>query len=357
MEKRSAIVNFLCLFPEVSRGAADFESLSSGAEAFALYQYLQNAPINSEEIAAAFGRNDKLSRLKHLRAVSSGLSKFFNEGNRKNQMKQFDITGFVVRNDLNQLENLFSNLICYSLASPRKEEVVAKIKTMEQNVQKIILEMANSDEEKNVKGEMRISQEVTDNKKKEIEQLKTENLKLKEEIEIIRKSINGGEIVSKIAELNAEMFTLNVQNETKKEKLKYLLGVEEHVQKIEKDIEKSKEELLKLETSLKDQDNYEFLIEQLELLKASPKMKYVNEINDNLNDIKKKIKILNKQRISMQSQIDYQNDINILKQQKDTLKQMEESNVLRLKRAKYNLELVDKKMKNKSYQNDMKSLV
>lgn len=352
MEKQHAITNFMNQFTELNINVRDFRALMSGIEAVAFYQFLQNISINTEEIEKAYSNNDKLSRMKQLRELSSGLNNLLKEAGMSDKIRRVDLTSLVIRNSLEQLENLFSNLICYSLVSVKKEDVIVRIKRMNQSDQKVINGIINFEEDNK-----QTYRETIEKKKKEIEELKNENIKLQDEINNIKKNITEGELISKVAELNAEMFTLEVQNKTKKEKLRHFLEVEQQITSFENEIEKSKNELLQLEDNYKNQDKYSFLNEQLELLKANQKMKYVNEIVENMSEIKKKLKVLNKQRLLMQSKIDYQHDVQVLKTRRDFLKQMVESNTLRVKRARLNLCLVEKKMKNSYYQIDMNSLI
>ncbi|KAH0792354.1 hypothetical protein GPJ56_003880 [Histomonas meleagridis] len=368
MNKQGAILRFFQAFDKLNIEVPNFESLLNGIGIVALFQYLHDDHIDISVIQEAVKKNDWFSRLKQIRAVSTNLTKILGDS------KTIDTTAIVRRGDISQLESLLSMLINYSVISPKKEEVqqiFQKLSPEDQAILKEIIEPSKSETTRQevpnlspVKTSQ--NQSNTNNlkdqiqkKKKELETLKAKNKLLKEEQSELYKNQNeetDESMISKIAELKAEIFALEVKNKTKTQMLQSN-NTESQINQLQIELNTIQNEVESLGKELKTHSNESLLMAKLNTLKTNPNYKIGNEINESMKDLKRNIRKLHRQNDLLQTMIDEKQRIVVLEQRKQFLNQMLASNTMRLNRAKLHLYMVQKKMRTDVFLADMNSFV
>lgn len=392
-ETQEAIVEYFKKFPDIGVEIPNFESLINCVALIALFQYFHGDELNIENISETAEKNDWFRTLKEVRSLVSSLEPLLQKSPYSN--KKVDITALCRRGDLNALEELSIHLIYYSVISTKKKEAVEAIKQLSkehQNVIKKIIKPDPSPAATPVKQEQQVStpksvtsssastSEALTELNSKIEALKASNSKLKSENDELRKEINElkeqtpdtnsneeqEEVdVQKqaqiIASIKAQCFVLGQSKKQKTNRKNQLMDFKSHIPTLQENIEKAKNEIKELESKIDQNENkgpdYTVLVDRLQELRIDPKTKEANDILNEIKQLKRKLKDINKKRDLLQAKLDGQQGIAVLEDRKRFLQQLEIANQDRKKRAQLNLTLSQKKMRSEAFLLEMRSFI
>ena len=372
-DKQSAIVNLFNLFPEPIPKPKSFDDLFDCSTVIGIYQYFSGKEINIPEM------KDWYSRMKATKTAFEEMNKVL-DGIGKT--RTCDFPALTRRKSVDDMEKYVSSLIDYGLQSDKKEELksnISKLTQEEQNVIKGMLEAENKVEKKETKSNSSVSddlkkiKEAIEKIKKENDELKKGNESLKKDIDEIKNEtpdneenneedeVDSNKIIPKIGHLKAEIFSINEENKVKAEKKQHLLDVKQHILTLQKQIEEAKEKSKKLETEISEKENksvdYSILENKLQELRVHPQRKTVQELVNEIKELKNNINNLNQKKELFQAKLDGQQGIFILKERLEFLNKIKESNVQRLERAKLYLALKQKEMRINAFQNSMRTFI
>ena len=116
-----------------------------------------------------------------------------------------------------------------------------------------------------------------------------------------------------------------------------------------------------METEISEKENksvdYSILENKLQELRVHPQRKTVQELVNEIKELKNNINNLNQKKELFQAKLDGQQGIFILKERLEFLNKIKESNVQRLERAKLYLALKQKEMRINAFQNSMRTFI
>ncbi|KAH0794516.1 hypothetical protein GPJ56_001541 [Histomonas meleagridis] len=384
---QEAFVAFINTFEGHGIKCEDFNSLFGGVAIVGLFQYLQGIPINTEVIQTAVAKNDWFPRLKEIRAVYTKLNEIFKG------TQTIEVTAIVRRNDATQLESLLRLLVLYAFQSPKKDEVEQNIKTLPSDIQETLKSLQSSTpsslsssttttptktptkpKSTDLSSSQIVHSDVADTEIRELKsqietlqksnsQLKQENEKLKSQIKELEDSfeIIDDKIIAKTAQMNAELFTLEVANKSKEEKKQQLLNTQKQLETLQKEIDEAKSKAKSLETEVSSQDstgtNYSVLTERLQELRIDPQQQLVTELQNKIKALGKRIRADKAQKQLLEAKLAGKQGIIVLEERREMLKQMKEINEKRRQRAKMALRGELRTMRIEAFQKEMQTIV
>lgn len=181
--------------------------------------------------------------------------------------------------------------------------------------------------------------------------MKAEIPKLKEALLIKQKKPN---ILENIACLNAEIFAIQIANESKTQKLKKLLEESKEVSQLEKVRESKINEFDVLQKELND---ISLLFSHLQNVRLDPSTQTVSDLIETRRQYLSKMKKMKILRQQLQGRIEGQESFGILTERITDLKTIRDENIMRERRTQLNLILQMKKMRGDIFQNSMKNLL
>lgn len=393
-QKREALLAWTNLFSEeLGFTVESFESLKDSVAYIGVFQYLSGEEVNLEAIRQLSTANDWFGTLKEVRAKSNKVTETLK--NKPEYLLNPDITALVRRGDLEQVEKLLTMLLFYSIRSSKKHEAVERLKQLPKmqqiEIKKMLkppapapvpeaetpppkVEANKTDEEK-----IPIEQPPTPVKqantnpcielKKQIEKLKSENAKLAEENKYLEQEINNQSnttanvphAVSMLAAIKAEIFTLDVANQTKMQKKQQLCDIEQHVITLQAKIEEAKAKIAEKEQALNNfetkKKDKQILYDILQGLRLDPQQQVVSDLSQEGHKLKKIIRGLKVQKQNLQAALDGQQDSAVLEERYNFVKEIEKANQKRLLRAKLNTSMLEKRMRTDAFIHEMRSFI
>lgn len=393
---KSVLVEYFQKFPDIGVEIPDFESMANCIAPIALFQYFHGDPLNLDAIKSSTEPNKWFDRLKEIRSMNSVLEPLLKKSPYGDE--KIDLTALVRRGDQAQLEKLLVHIAFYSFISPKKAEAIDAVKKLEKNSQSIIKKILKPDppapssatttptkvesqatpKQTPSTPDPSLNEHISELKAK-IDALTNSNNQLKSENESLRNEINTlkehppnskpenddsediAKTMQKIAAIKAEMFVLEQSKKQKTQRKQFLLDIKSHIPTLQENIEKAKNEVKELQSKIDQDENkgpdYTVLYNRLQELRIDPKTKDVSDLTDEVKQLKKQLKEMNKKKDLLQAKLDGQQGIAVLEDRKRFLQQLEITNQQRKQRAQLYLTLSQKKMRSDAFIQEMRSFI
>lgn len=391
-ETQEALVDYFQKFTEIGVEIPNFESMKNCVALAALFQYFHGDEINIAE----YEKNDWYSTYKELKKLVSTLTQLLSKSPYADQ--KVDVTALARRGDLGALEVLLKHIAFYSFISTKKKEAIEATKKLSKEHQNVIKKIIRPDPPstttpvttpvKQERPESTPEQATpTDSSstdrlaelRSKIEELTNSNNKLKSENENLRSEINTlkeqspnansndnqnddmQKEIQKVAAIKAQIYVLQQSKKQKANRKQQLIDIKSRIPTLQENVEKVRNEIKELQSTIDENENkgpdYSVLVDRLQELRIDPKTKEASDLTDQIKQLKRKLKEINKKRDLLQAKLDGQQGIAVLEDRKRFLQQLEITNQQRKQRAQLNLTLSQKKMRYEAFLQEMRSFI
>jgi hypothetical protein len=363
MSRQDALLAWFQLFPELELSIPSFTSLKNGVAVSSVYSYLsgqKSPPESSASSSPAW-----FIAFKRIRDVSTKLMEFL-----QNPLR-CDATAIARREDSAEIEKLVAMLISYALKSPKANDVKVRMQSLAPETSAEIESLLSSGEEPakaTISTSRSESPEESDSPRATSDTSLLNTLRL--DISALKKTNNAlkAELAEQkddavtdqqLAEANASIFPLEVVNQTKLSKIQQLADIETHVETLRRQRDELLSVVARLEhsTTSGTEADYSVLIERLQELKVDPATQEVERLCAEKKDFKRRIRKLKLQTQALQAKAEGHQDPAVLTARRDFLARLVEVNRMKKARAQVNMRILQKKMRQETFQLEMRSFL
>lgn len=409
----NSLVAFIKSFPEAGECSDNIEDLKFPKPLFLLFEYLSDLDFGGKNLTMGTGSTAWLAINKALKPLLEKLNQLVQEWT----SVQVSTLKIAKDGDKKNIQNLITLILVYGVHCPKKSEVLKKIKSLPKPVQsdlaKILKEhsklpseqstptkaaaqeksnpepqpatpVANKASEQPAKPaqlpakasaqtEQKTDSQVAAAKDDRIQTLTQENqsleseiAKLKEQIENAKKqkeqeSVNNNTMVQQIGSIKTQVFTIQSKNNALMQKIQKKRNAKDLIAKLEKDRNELKEKLQQAEVQKQDSNSTQKIIEtlntRLQNVRLDPRNDKIEKIREDAKKYKSIIKKLQQADEVLKNRIIGQQSLSSLQERIEFLKNLEKTNVERLKRAKLSLALTMKSLRCDAFQKEMRSII
>jgi hypothetical protein len=333
-EQEEAFLAWIRLFPEAGTEIPSFASLQDGAAVISLYCYLADQPIPADVAGAASAAAPWFAAFKKLRFVASKLA----EAHKGTQYEYpVDVTAIARRGDASQLALLVTMLIAFSTKCPHAADAAAKLPA--------------------IPAHLRPSLPID-----ELAEIRSAVAVLREEVHRLRSQPPSAEVdEQEIAGAKAQLFTDEIRNQTKAQRLQGLIDIETHNAALRKQQDALTSQVSDLEARVDAQKSrgvdYSELTQKLEELRGLPAFAETAELLQEKKDRKKVFRRLFARWQALRAKLDAHQELLASNERRDFLTQLHQVNLKRKQRAEVALLLAQRKMRLDFFRADMRTFL
>jgi hypothetical protein len=344
MSRRDAILAFFRLFPELGLSVPTFDSLKDAVAIQAVYLHLSGDPAPPESPQS--GPTTWIQVLKRVRFIVDKLA----EAHKGTPFAfHCDPTMLARRGADPDWENLSVMLIAYALKSPRRAEIEARMGGADGDAIRVCL------------GEAERESPPASPARPQLLPLKAENAQLAKAVEQLRAEVQALKQTPAVTDVElekakAELFAEEIRVSAKQQRLDSLLAVESHLISLQQQIEELR--LREREAARADgQADYSVLTDRLQELHLDPALQTVEKLEEQTRKLKRAAKAAKARLDGLLARRDGQQDFAVLHERLAFLRKLEEANVTRQQRATLNATILQKKMRQETFQAEMRTFL
>lgn len=362
-KRQEALIAWIKLFVPETVEIESFDSLKTCIAFAALLEYLTGNPLVVTESTTS--STEWFLALKKLREIIKIVQAKVKGGGFD---RTIETSALARRGDPVQIENMIIMFIGFSLKSPKKQEVVERIKTMPSDQQSVIKSIIKASKTENKTGtetptSPALNEEMT-KRKAEIEgkvaSLKEENAKIREDIKNLKKAPQSIPL-AKVSEVKARIYTLVAEIEHKKQKLAGLDTARSQLAQLQERMNTVKQEEQQLQKTLLEEESkepdYSILTDRLEQLKTDPGMMEVSKLSEQKEALEMMIKQWETRKHTLEIKMEGQQGQAKLLEKKEELELLEQKCTRERRLAELNLIKGQKRMRQEAFLLEMQSFV